>query len=57
MLTPTLGKDIEDLRPGIQRVRSGAQFIFHKVVEDEGSEFIEVIRLLHGRMDHLKHLE
>lgn len=57
VLTPELGRDVGDVRPGLRRVRSGSHFIFYKVAGEQEAEAIEVVRLLHIRMDHIAHLE
>lgn len=45
------GRDISDLRPGYFRAAAGSHFIFYRVAESE----IHVTRVLHKRMDHLRH--
>ena len=48
----TSSTDISDVRPGYRKFRSGSHVIFFKLVEDG----IDVIRILHQRMDFERHL-
>ena len=44
--------DISDVRPGYRKIRSGSHVIFFKLIDDG----IDVIRILHQRMDFARHL-
>ena len=44
--------DIGDVRSGFRKVRSGSHVIFFKLLDDG----IDVIRILHQRMDFDRHL-
>ena len=48
----TASTDISDVRPGYRKLRFGSHVIFFKLVEDG----IDVIRILHQRMDFERHL-
>lgn len=47
------GTDISDLRRGYRKVRTGRHLIFFR---SEGDGRIEVVRILHERMDPASHL-
>ena len=44
--------DISDVRKGYRKARSGSHVVFFKVIKDE----IDVVRILHQRMDFNRHL-
>ena len=44
--------DISDVRQGYRKIRSGSHVIFFKVT----GEGIDVVRILHQRMDFERHL-
>jgi toxin ParE1/3/4 len=48
---PTLGHSCDDIRPGYRKDTEGVHAIFYREV-DGG---IEVVRILHGRMDLDRH--
>ena len=48
----TTSTDISDVRPGYRKFRSGSHVIFFKLVDDG----IDVVRILHQRMDFERHL-
>lgn len=49
---PHRGRTVDDLRPGYRRYAIGSHLIFF--VEDDGD--VEVIRILHQRMDPDRHV-
>lgn len=49
---PRRGKASDDVRPGYRRYRAGSHLIFYRVAGED----IEVVRVLHQRMDHEQHL-
>ncbi len=49
---PTLGRSCDDIRPGYRKYAEGAHVIFYREV-DGG---IEIVRILHGRLDLDRHL-
>jgi len=49
---PTKSVDIGDVRRGYRKSRAGSHVIFFKVTDDE----IDVVRVLHQRMDFERHL-
>ncbi len=49
---PTKSVDIGDVRRGYRKSRSGSHVIFFKVTDDG----IDVVRILHQRMDFERHL-
>lgn len=48
----TTSTDIRDVRPGYRKFGSGSHVIFFKLLDDG----IDVIRILHQRMDFERHL-
>jgi toxin ParE1/3/4 len=48
---PSLGRSCDDIRPGYRKDTEGAHVIFYREV-DGG---IEIVRILHGRMDLDRH--
>jgi toxin ParE1/3/4 len=44
---PELGRPADDIRPGYRKHRLGSHLIFYRVT----GEAVEVVRILHGRMD------
>lgn len=50
---PGPGQRLEDVRPGYQRYRCGAHFIFYRHAK---GGLIEIIRVLHEKMDFESHL-
>ncbi len=49
---PGNSTDIDDVRPGYKKVRAGSHVIFFKVAP----EGIDVVRILHKKMDFNRHL-
>lgn len=49
---PTMGRACPEVRAGYHRYPSGAHVLFYRLI-DGG---IDVIRVLHGRMDFTRHL-
>ncbi|ODT84895.1 MAG: plasmid stabilization protein ParE [Nitrosomonadales bacterium SCN 54-20] len=50
---PGLGQTCDDIREGYVKYRVGKHVIFYRYTE---KEWIEIIRILHGRMDIEQHL-
>lgn len=46
---PRAGKDFGHVRSGYYGVKAGSHLIFYRV--NEGDHAVEIIRVLHGRMD------
>ncbi len=49
---PSASTDISDVRKGYRKIRSGSHVIFFKLTRDG----IDVVRILHQRMDFERHL-
>jgi toxin ParE1/3/4 len=49
---PRLGRPCEDIRAGYRKFRAGSHFVFYRIIEDG----IDVVRVLHERMDFEQHL-
>ncbi|MBN1958352.1 MAG: type II toxin-antitoxin system RelE/ParE family toxin [Desulfuromonadales bacterium] len=52
VLHPATSVDISDVRKGYRKIRSGSHVIFFKLTDDG----IDVVRILHQRMDFERHL-
>lgn len=50
--TPSLGKGCPEVRAGYYRFPSGSHILFYRLVDGT----IEVVRILHERMDYILHL-
>ena len=50
---PDLGKEYEEIKSNLLGLRTGKHIIFYQVVNDQQ---IEIIRILHERMDLIKRL-
>jgi toxin ParE1/3/4 len=50
---PELGKEYEEIKSNLLGLRTGKHIIFYQVVNDQQ---IEIIRILHERMDLIKRL-
>lgn len=50
---PKRGQDFPHIRPGYRKYRVGRHLIFYR----EGSEGLEIIRILHDRMDIVTRLD
>jgi toxin ParE1/3/4 len=48
------GRPIDPIRPGYRKLAVGAHFLFFRATD---AGLIEVIRILHGKMDVAAHLE
>ena len=48
---PEGGQRCDTIRPGYFRRRAGAHVVFYRVAES-----VVVVRILHGRMDFMRHL-
>lgn len=48
---PSLGRACDDIRPGYRRYAEGSHTIFYREVGGD----IEIVRILHGRMDPDRH--
>ena len=51
-VNPRLGRPCDEIRPGYFKRVIGSHVLFYRA----GDEFIEVIRILHQRMDFDRHL-
>jgi toxin ParE1/3/4 len=49
---PRLGRACDDIRPGYFKMPVGSHVVFYKL----GQARIDVVRILHGRMDFDRHL-
>ena len=49
---PGRGRNRNDIRPGYSSITSGSHVVFYR----SGRRGIEIVRILHGRMDILRHL-
>ncbi|HKM63956.1 MAG TPA: type II toxin-antitoxin system RelE/ParE family toxin, partial [Acidisphaera sp.] len=49
---PGLGRPCPEVRPGYYRCAAGSHVVFYRRT-DAG---IEIVRILHGRMDFVRHL-
>ena len=50
--TPSLGRACDDIREGYRRYPAGSHVVFYQIAPDH----IDVVRILHGRMDIRRHL-
>jgi len=50
---PELGKDRPEIKPGYKSYAVGSHIIFFWVIDD----VLRVIRILHQRMDYVRHLQ
>ena len=50
---PALWRPCSDVRPGYRKIISGSHVVFYRPI-DGG---IEVVRILHGRMDFERHID
>jgi toxin ParE1/3/4 len=51
---PELGKEYEEIKPKLLGLRAGKHIIFYQAVNDKE---IEIIRIIHERMDLLKRVD
>ena len=49
---PRRGQDCNHVRAGYRKYAVGAHVVFYRVVADE----VDIVRILHGRMDFERHL-
>jgi toxin ParE1/3/4 len=49
---PTIGRACPEVRAGYYKYRSGSHFVFYRPVDDG----IDIVRILHARMDFGRHL-
>lgn len=52
-VNPLMGRDCGDIRPGYRKLPIGKHLVFYRQKE---SELIEIVRVLHERMDSESHL-
>jgi toxin ParE1/3/4 len=50
---PTQGRDCSDIKTGYRKKNVGAHVIFYRQIADDK---IQIVRVLHGRMDYASHL-
>jgi toxin ParE1/3/4 len=49
---PSLGQECADVRPGYRKYPSGSHVLFYRLTDDG----IDVVRILHERMDYERHI-
>ena len=49
---PGAARDVRHIRPGLVKYQVGSHFLFMRI----RSQSIDVVRILHQRMDHSRHL-
>lgn len=49
---PSLGRECSEVRPGYRKHPSGSHVVFYRLADGE----IDVVRILHERMDHERHI-
>lgn len=52
---PKLGKSRDDLHPGLLVYPSGKHLIFYLLIDKELDKGIDIVRILHERMDSYRH--
>jgi toxin ParE1/3/4 len=50
--SPTLGRECNEVRPGYRQYPSGSHVLFYRLADDD----IDVVRILHERMDYERHI-
>lgn len=50
---PRIGRACDEIRPGYYKLAAGSHTLFYRVIADE---LIDVVRVLHQRMDVDRHL-
>ena len=50
--TPSLGRECDEARAGYRQYPSGSHILFYRLMKDH----IEVVRILHERMDYERHI-
>jgi len=51
--SPTLGKECAEVRQGYRKYSVGSHVLFYRLVLGAG---VDVVRILHERMDHERHI-
>jgi toxin ParE1/3/4 len=51
---PSMGTPADEVKPGYRRLRQGSHLIFYRLTE---SRDVDIVRVLHERMDYESHLE
>jgi toxin ParE1/3/4 len=49
---PAMGQDCSDIRAGYYKISCGSHFLFYRLIADG----IDVVRILHERMDFARHI-
>jgi toxin ParE1/3/4 len=49
---PSIGRECADLRPGYYQLSSGSHVLFYRLIADG----IDIVRILHERMDYHRHI-
>jgi toxin ParE1/3/4 len=49
---PSLGRECSEVRPGYRKYPSGSHVVFYRLTDDG----IDVVRILHERMDYERHI-
>jgi toxin ParE1/3/4 len=49
---PSIGRECADLRPGYYKLPSGSHVLFYRLITDG----IDIVRILHERMDYDRHI-
>lgn len=49
---PSLGRECAEVRPGYRKYPSGSHALFYRLTDDG----IDVVRILHERMDYERHI-
>jgi toxin ParE1/3/4 len=50
--TPSLGRECDEVRAGYRQYPSGSHVLFYRLMKDR----VEVVRILHERMDYERHI-
>ena len=50
--SPSIGRDCEEVRAGYRQYPSGSHVLFYRLTDDG----IEIVRILHERMDYERHM-
>lgn len=50
---PLIGRACDEIRPGYRKMAAGSHVLFYRVTADE---IVDVVRILHQRMDVNRHL-
>lgn len=49
---PAMGQDCSDIRPGYYKISCGSHILFYRLIADG----IDIVRILHERMDFARHI-